>query len=343
MQSFHPSAAPALLAALVLPAVAHAGTMSHVRTVMGRESGGEGPFGCATSGPQVDIRNWFGAAVGIPTEGYDVCHLKGSTENHSGPGATTAASIASGTFHDSTASASAQAHADYTRLGTSADLRTDGDPYWLGTVAAEGVGFVSDTLTFHSSLPYGFVQFGFTIDGSLHSEPRGSAYVELKYQLDNKGIYWALRGVVEPASSIPSQVRAFATPDFNGYTLGNNDLTVNGTVYTYDDQLVAMEKPIDFTYALFSAVYGGANGSVASSYFGSTVRLTSIALTDTRGKSVDFTVTSASGTLYDAKGAHAPLSAVPEPANWALLILGFGAAGTALRRRKAIPPQPARP
>jgi hypothetical protein len=32
----------------------------------------------------------------------------------------------------------------------------------------------------------------------------------------------------------------------------------------------------------------------------------------------------------------APDGAVPEPATWALMIIGFGAAGSTIRRRKAV-------
>jgi hypothetical protein len=41
----------------------------------------------------------------------------------------------------------------------------------------------------------------------------------------------------------------------------------------------------------------------------------------------DFSVTTVSGTFSGA---------IPEPATWALMILGFGGAGAMLRRRKAV-------
>lgn len=45
------------------------------------------------------------------------------------------------------------------------------------------------------------------------------------------------------------------------------------------------------------------------------------------------------GVLLDnviVNGERAPVAAVPEPAAWALMILGFGAAGSALRRRRTV-------
>jgi hypothetical protein len=60
--------------------------------------------------------------------------------------------------------------------------------------------------------------------------------------------------------------------------------------------------------------------------------------TDWRGLDVtdanrSVTLTSLSG--FDYRNAALP-QGVPEPATWALMILGFGAAGSALRRRKAV-------
>jgi hypothetical protein len=48
------------------------------------------------------------------------------------------------------------------------------------------------------------------------------------------------------------------------------------------------------------------------------------------GASADFFVD-------NAYAGAAPLAAVPEPASWALMILGFGAAGAAIRRRRTGP------
>jgi hypothetical protein len=61
----------------------------------------------------------------------------------------------------------------------------------------------------------------------------------------------------------------------------------------------------------------------------------------------DLTVTSGTQTLvvtgtsggngsYDGVLAFAPLRAVPEPASWTLMIVGFGGLGAAMRRRRAI-------
>lgn len=49
----------------------------------------------------------------------------------------------------------------------------------------------------------------------------------------------------------------------------------------------------------------------------------------------DYTLTSASGTDY--ANSFVPSGAVPEPATWAVMILGFSATGAVLRRRRARP------
>jgi hypothetical protein len=39
---------------------------------------------------------------------------------------------------------------------------------------------------------------------------------------------------------------------------------------------------------------------------------------------------------YDSTGLSASITAVPEPATWAMMIIGFGAAGSMIRRRRAV-------
>ena len=58
---------------------------------------------------------------------------------------------------------------------------------------------------------------------------------------------------------------------------------------------------------------------------------------DASGHPIDFSITGASGTIYDANGAHLPTAGgVPEPGTWAMMLLGFGGLGAILRRRRGM-------
>ncbi|MBW8812234.1 MAG: PEPxxWA-CTERM sorting domain-containing protein [Caulobacterales bacterium] len=57
---------------------------------------------------------------------------------------------------------------------------------------------------------------------------------------------------------------------------------------------------------------------------------------DFGGFKVDKVVLSSSGNSFEVDNAAGTLQAVPEPAAWALMILGFGAAGAMMRRQRAL-------
>lgn len=54
------------------------------------------------------------------------------------------------------------------------------------------------------------------------------------------------------------------------------------------------------------------------------------------GTSTTLTFTGGSGTAFGAALDNVSVAAVPEPATWAMMILGFGFAGFAMRRRQAV-------
>jgi hypothetical protein len=67
----------------------------------------------------------------------------------------------------------------------------------------------------------------------------------------------------------------------------------------------------------------GPQGNVSAIYLWDNVRAGDIRLTDTQGYS--------NAVLYRS----AAVAAVPEPGTWALMLVGFGAAGASLRRRRS--------
>ena len=54
------------------------------------------------------------------------------------------------------------------------------------------------------------------------------------------------------------------------------------------------------------------------------------------GETIDFRVNRAGVIWNDSTGLAATVTAVPEPATWAMMIAGFGLAGAALRRRRLV-------
>ncbi|WP_426267649.1 PEPxxWA-CTERM sorting domain-containing protein [Sphingomonas sp. LHG3443-2] len=68
----------------------------------------------------------------------------------------------------------------------------------------------------------------------------------------------------------------------------------------------------------------GPQGNVSAIYLWNNVKAGDIRLTDTQGYS--------NAVLYRAAAVAAP---VPEPGTWALMLIGFGAAGASLRRRRS--------
>lgn len=104
-------------------------------------------------------------------------------------------------------------------------------------------------------------------------------------------------------------------PSFTGFPLGVQSGTYD---HTFDMSLVAAFNPAFVT----------AHGGTAEGAFDALIG----------GMMTDTAYLNIHTNLFPAGEIRAQLSPVPEPASWAMLILGFGALGLAFRRaRKAVP------
>jgi hypothetical protein len=307
---------------------AEAATTSHAMTVAGLAQGGIGVFGCATSGPQAAIRGFFSQGVGLPTEGYGVCNLKGDIADNSAPGATSAASSVSASFNNGVANVAATAVADYDHIGTEAQGDFTGYTNAASYHASEAAAFVYDTLNF-AGTGYGTVTLGFTIDGALSAVGNSEAFTQLAYQLGDGPIYSAFGARAGYGTNFVTGLG-----DISGFIGTGASVSGSAFVTTFDLPIV-FGQTYDWTTGLYSAAYPGSFIGTAASSFLNTAKLTSIVVKDAAGQTIDTSILSGSGTLYDENGAHVEAAAaVPEPATWAMMIVGFGTIGASMRRRR---------
>ncbi|MBL8770732.1 MAG: PEPxxWA-CTERM sorting domain-containing protein [Phenylobacterium sp.] len=331
---------PAAALAALLGAQAQAATQVHALTISGQAQGGAPPFGCATVGPSPFIRDFFGGGVGVPTEGHAGCGLAGGIQQAGKASGLSLASssVVGNAYNGGVNNASAQAKAEEGSLGVSAsESFTNGTKDAATYFAAEAGAIWSDLLT--PGMPgagMGEIQFGFTIDGAMaFTGSGGELFTRLMYQVaDERAIYTAFTAELN-ASGGNRAINPSGVGPLAGFTITPNSISGSDTAFTYR-HTVDLSKPLSMKVGLYTAAYGAPNGVHVSNFF-NTARLTQISVFDASGRPIDMTFTGASGTVYDATGAHRPIGGVPEPSQWALMILGFGLAGAAVRQRRRHP------
>ncbi len=115
----------------------------------------------------------------------------------------------------------------------------------------------------------------------------------------------------------------------------------------YDDPLArppAMEELVDYAVSTFES-FPDVGGTVGEALFTSAVGRVGRPVVRDQGRYLynfrippGATLTRARAKARDDAAADAPtMAVVPEPATWALMILGFGAVASALRRRRSLP------
>ena len=334
------SLVPALLLAGSIGALSTAAqaasTSAHAMVVSGQAHGGVGPFGCATSGPQAMEGRWFGSAsVGMPTEGYASCNLSGGIQNTSNPGGPSfAAQDVSHAFNGGLNTLSAAAKAGFDKLGVKTEGSFTGETNGFAYHAGEAAAYSTDTLLLPGS-GAGTIQFGFSIDGSAMSVGNSQTFIYLNYELGAGPIYTTFSAVTSYGTSTVSNPTVGGP--VAGFTTAGASLSGSGVAYSFA-HAITLGTSLDLSLGLFAASYPGPFTGIANNDFFSTARISSITLLDAAGRPIDFSITGASGTIYDATGAHLPAAGgVPEPATWAMMLAGFGAVGAVLRRGRARP------
>ncbi len=201
-------------------------------------------------------------------------------------------------------------------------INPDGMP---ALYSAEGRSRVMDTLAVTGAAGLASVKFVFDIDGELMGTPGPNTLASISLiaaqtpSTDTQVNFYGLAGnYYDPLVSINQQV---TSGFFN---------VVGGNVFL--DMYLSASAAFLTPWGTDAASEGFADDGVASSNFFSTVKIAQILGFDADGRQISLTsVKGSDGTILPAMSL--PVSAVPEPATWAMMITGFGLAGTALRRR----------
>jgi hypothetical protein len=327
-----------LLASAVVAtaSAAHAqSTSAHAMVVGGHAQGSGGPFACATSGPQAQEAHFFNTGIPLPTEGYAGCGLSGGIQNTTsatGPSMAQQAVIAAVNGGSTNLSANAKAGFDGLHVKSNA-TSTAGFTDAFTYAASEAAAYSTDTLN-QAGSGAGFIYLGFSIDGSVTSVGNGQTQTFLDYQIGSGSIFTTFSAqTVDGTSTIISPTNAGGS--LAGFSASGASLSGSGTVFSFMTP-ITLGTNFDLTLALYASSYPGIVNGVEDNDFFSTAKLTSISVFDAAGHPLDVAITSASGTRYDAFGAHVDASAAPEAATWAMLLLGFGGVGAVLRRGRAL-------
>lgn len=318
----------------LMPAAVQANTTSHAYTAAGEARNSIGGSSCRTAESDPVVANAFTSSMGVPIEGLAFCNLSGSLVDNIAAGATSATSAASRAFNGGQADLTAAAVAAYDHIGAQASATFTGNTSGTAYHSAEGAAIIDDTLTYRGGTGTGYATYGFTIDGALNAASNSEAQIYLAFTAAGNSPQFAF--VARLGDGAPSVFAPYTT-DFTGFTSDATSITGSGLAYTYGVGFT-FGTPTDFEYGLRAYAYAGAfTGDAATNFIG-TARLTSITVRDGLGNLVDFSATSASGTVYDSMGAHVSgpgPGAVPEPASWLMMLLGFALLGWAMRRRNA--------
>lgn len=162
-------------------------------------------------------------------------------------------------------------------------------------------------------------------DGSLGLDPGNSAPPPVPVDPNNPNgdytyetsNYWT----VKDGGSFTLAAQNGAWMNGFSFYFGSPD-TFNNVMFTFQ----GANSFVTLSGAALWDANSGANGDQEWGrrvYYGFNDKVTSITMTSTGGNSFEFDGLAASG-------------AVPEPATWAMMIMGFGAAGAAMRRRRTL-------
>jgi hypothetical protein len=186
----------------------------------------------------------------------------------------------------------------------------------------------NDTVTFHTASASGAdFNFSITLDDGLGTTlTQGMGYARNSSASAGAISYFFINGGGDPFLSVidgqndyvPSGGTGPATPLSNRNHPAQR--TVSALVHVYDGEQLNLVQTL--------RIQAGVNGGGSAYADASDTAFFNLSSSDASAS-----YTAASGTVYLASGDPFAVSAVPEPAEWALMVAGVGAIGWLSRRR----------
>ncbi|HUL81192.1 MAG TPA: hypothetical protein VL131_03560 [Gammaproteobacteria bacterium] len=320
----------AVLAAAAFSAVgtplAAAPTLDTYVITIGGEAQLIPPFGCSTFGPPAAEGNFFSSGgVSPPTDGLATCHVAGGfnakTSSIAPLGDT---SLLSTTFvngdHNNSFDGSSTALAQYGVVSAAAHASTTGATNNSTVYGSEGLGIATDTLTITSPSvangAAGKIVYTFHVDGTIAAAGPGTSILDVNYQQGNSSSLTLMRSSVDP------RFAPFITAVFGstaGFALTNVPGTMESYVGSGDFQTFQLDftygTPFDFAFGLRALTFP----AIGTNDVSASTSITGISVFASGSPVTSFLVSSASGTAYDAAGAHV----VPLPPSALLLTMAL--------------------
>ena len=310
----------ALLAAASLPAGAQ-----QLRAYAGAVAGQvNGPGNCGTYGPS--IPSWS-AGLTLPTDGIAGCGVQGGEDNQTAAaGTVTASQSVQGPVPGGTYSGRAAARASYGSLGVASQGLMTGGINGGGTMAqSASFASFSDRLTITSPqvAPGQALQgrFQWTVDGSLTTVGvlpfTVFASLQLSTRVDGRNESPDF-GLIQSNTPTPFYSPA---PQFlqNDFSIGPGVAAGSATVQSAFVYPLQAGTEFLLEVALRDVVRPCCFGASAETSFMNTAQLSGIRLYNGAGQEItDFSISSASGTLYTREG----VLAVPEPGSATMALAG---------------------
>lgn len=292
-----------------------------------------GQSSCGTWGPgdhmRYDYPGGFSGkyVVGTPGPGCNVQESSQYSTSASGPvnASSSASSTSMGPSRNSSYSGSSQATAGYGQLGVSADGSYSGTMDTFTTRGAESFATFTESFTIAGAAgQYGYFVPTFSVDGEWNKTGSAAVQFQMDYQV-NTGPTYLLYRIQSDITQPPSLWYNGYVNSIPGLSVGANSVTGSAQISIGPGTSVApiyfeFNQPFDLTIGLYASVipYPGSPSTGSADYL-HTASMSGISILDASGKVLpEFTISSGSGTLYDANGVHV----VPVPA--AVWLFGSG-------------------